>query len=95
MRRIFFVLLVMTGVLLFVDSKIAPFFLPLVFAHCDTLDGPVVKTAKAALDKGDVTPILKWVKKNDEKEIKDLFQQTLIVRKQRQRGQGTGRYVFL
>ncbi len=51
MRRIFFVLLVMTGVLLFVDSKIAPFFLPLVFAHCDTLDGPVVKTAKAALDK--------------------------------------------
>ena len=80
MRRIFFVLLVMTGVLLFVDSKIAPFFLPLVFAHCDTLDGPVVKTAKAALDKGDVTPILKWVKKYDEKEIKDLFQQTLIVR---------------
>jgi hypothetical protein len=25
-------------------------------AHCDTLDGPVVMTAKKALDKGDVTP---------------------------------------
>lgn len=25
-------------------------------AHCDTLDGPVVLTAKKALDKGDVTP---------------------------------------
>jgi hypothetical protein len=29
-------------------------------AHCDTLDGPVVMTAKAALEKGDVTPVLKW-----------------------------------
>jgi hypothetical protein len=65
---------------LFIDSKFAPFFLPLVFAHCDTLDGPVVKTAKAALEKGDVTPILKWIKKNDEKEIKDLCHKTLIVR---------------
>lgn len=81
MRRIFFILLIITGVLFFADSKIAPFFLfPLVFAHCDTLDGPVVKTAKSALEKGDVTPILKWVKKDDEKEIKNLFQQTLIVR---------------
>ena len=32
-------------------------------AHCDTLDGPVVTTAKAALEKGDVTPLLKWVRK--------------------------------
>ena len=25
-------------------------------AHCDTLEGPAVLTAKKALDKGDVTP---------------------------------------
>ena len=80
MRKIFFILVIITGFLFFVDSKVAPFFLPLVFAHCDTLDGPVVKTAKAALEKGDVTAILKWIKKDDEKEIKDLFQKTLIVR---------------
>ena len=49
-------------------------------AHCDTLDGPVVMTAKAALEKGDVTPVLKWVKKDDEKEIRDLFQKTMVVR---------------
>lgn len=49
-------------------------------AHCDTLDGPVVLTAKAALEKGDVTPILKWVKKTDEAEIRELFKKTLIVR---------------
>ena len=28
------------------------------FAHCDTLDGPVVKTARKALGTGDVTPVL-------------------------------------
>lgn len=50
------------------------------FAHCDTLDGPVVKTARAALDKGDVTPLLKWVKASDEKEIREAFQKTLAVR---------------
>jgi len=51
-------------------------------AHCDTLDGPVVMTAKAALEKGEVTPLLKWVRKEDEKEIQQLFKKTLEVRKQ-------------
>jgi len=49
-------------------------------AHCDTMDGPVVMTAKAALEKGDVTPVLKWVKKDDEKGIRELFKKTLVVR---------------
>lgn len=49
-------------------------------AHCDTMNGPVVITAQAALDKGDVTPVLKWVKKEDEQAIRDAFQQTLAVR---------------
>lgn len=80
MKRTLLILFIAFAILLFVDGKFAPFFLPLVFAHCDTLDGPVVKTAKAALEKGDITPILKWVKKDDEKEIKDLFQKTLTVR---------------
>lgn len=52
------------------------------FAHCDTLDGPVVATARIALEKGDVTPLLKWVSHDDEKEIKDAFKRTLAVRKQ-------------
>lgn len=49
-------------------------------AHCDTLSGPVVLTAKKALEKGDVTPVLKWVKKENENEIRDLFNKTLTVR---------------
>jgi hypothetical protein len=51
-----------------------------VFAHCDTLDGPVVQTARIALEKGDVTPLLKWVQADDEKEIRVAFQKTLAVR---------------
>lgn len=49
-------------------------------AHCDTYTGPVVQTAKIALEKGDVTPVLKWVQKGDEAEIKAAFAQTLNVR---------------
>lgn len=49
-------------------------------AHCDTLEGPVVKAAKVALEKGDVTPVLKWVKKENEKEIREIFKKTLAVR---------------
>lgn len=50
------------------------------FAHCDTLDGPVVQTARIALEKGDITPLLKWVQADDEKEIRAAFQKTLVVR---------------
>ncbi len=80
MKKILFVLLSFVGVMLFFDSNSVPFLLPSAFAHCDTLDGPVVKTAQAALEKRDVTPILKWVKKENENEIKDLFRKTLTVR---------------
>ncbi len=50
-------------------------------AHCDTLDGPVVRDARAALVKEDITPVLKWVKADDEPEIRATFAQTLEVRK--------------
>lgn len=49
-------------------------------AHCDTLDGPVVATARAALDKGDVTPLLKWIRPEEEKDISAAFQKTLVMR---------------
>jgi hypothetical protein len=51
-----------------------------VFAHCDTLDGPVVQTARIALEKGDVTPLLKWVQTDDENEVRAAFEKTLAVR---------------
>ena len=51
------------------------------FAHCDGLDGPVVKAARQAFDTGNVNLVLVWVQKNDAAEIKNLFQKTLSVRK--------------
>lgn len=50
------------------------------YAHCDTLDGPVVKEAKVALDNGDITPLFKWVRPSDEKAIQGAFEMTLAVR---------------
>lgn len=49
-------------------------------AHCDTMNGPVVPEAKAALEKGDATSILKWVKKDNEAEIKAAFAKAVAVR---------------
>ena len=49
-------------------------------AHCDTLDGPVVIDARKALEKADVTPVLKWVKEDHEDEIRVAFTKTLVVR---------------
>ena len=51
-----------------------------VFAHCDTVDGPVVATARTALDKGDVTPLLKWVRSDKEKQIQAAFQRAVELR---------------
>ncbi len=49
-------------------------------AHCDSINGPVVKAAKVALEKGDVTPVLKWVREEDESIIREAFRKTLLVR---------------
>jgi hypothetical protein len=49
-------------------------------AHCDTLDGPVIASARLALARADVTPILKWVKADAEPEIRAAFARTLKVR---------------
>lgn len=50
-------------------------------AHCDTMDGPVVKAAQKALETANVNLVLIWVQKKDETEIKKAFQMTLAVRK--------------
>lgn len=51
------------------------------FAHCDGMDGPVIVMAQKALETGNVTPVLIWVPKKDEVEVRKAFQDTLDVRK--------------
>lgn len=50
-------------------------------AHCDTMDGPVVKAAQRALATRNVNLVLIWVQEKDEAEILQRFQQTLAVRR--------------
>lgn len=50
------------------------------FAHCDSMDGPVVADAQRALEAQDITPVLKWVTAEDEDEIQSAFDMTLEVR---------------
>ena len=49
-------------------------------AHCDTLDGPVVKAAQRALETGDVRRALVWVTVVDEAEVQAAFDKALAVR---------------
>lgn len=72
--NIFFLTLVTAAIVMFFGQSKA-------FAHCDTLDGPVIQDARTALEKGDVTPVFKWVKKDSEPEIRAAFDKTLAERK--------------
>ena len=59
------------------------FFAPdQLFAHCDAMDGPVVKAARKALETGNVNLVLIWVQKHREAEIKQAFEKTMVVRAQ-------------
>jgi len=64
-------------------------------AHCDGLDGPVVKAAQKALQTGDVNQVLIWVQPQDENDIKMAFEQTRAVRKLNPQAQAfADRYFF-
>jgi hypothetical protein len=49
-------------------------------AHCDGLDGPVVKSAQKALESGDIDYVLIWVSAADEAEVRAAFEQARAVR---------------
>ncbi|HOX54489.1 MAG: DUF6448 family protein [Candidatus Omnitrophica bacterium] len=68
-------------VLIFLFVVAAIFLARFAFAHCDTMEGPVVKDAKIALEKSDITPVLKWVKPDREAEVIIAFEKALSGRK--------------
>lgn len=49
-------------------------------AHCDSMDGPVVKDAQRALAEKKVDPVLKWVSAQDEEPVREAFEMALAVR---------------
>lgn len=50
-------------------------------AHCDGVDGPVIKAAVKALETENVNLVLIWIQPEDETVIKEQFNKTLKVRK--------------
>jgi hypothetical protein len=48
--------------------------------HCDTLDGPVVRLARRALETRNVNLVLPWVREDDEREIREAFSHAVEVR---------------
>jgi hypothetical protein len=74
--------IIRTSLALFASIGLTVLFSAPAYAHCDGMDGPVVKAAQEALAKSDVNLVLIWVGKNDEAEIRRAFDQTVIVRKQ-------------
>ena len=51
-----------------------------VWAHCDSMDGPVVHAAQKALQTNSVELALAWVLPAGEQEIRDAFDRTMRVR---------------
>ena len=50
-------------------------------AHCDSMSGPVVQAGMRALESGQVSGVLVWVRKEDEREILEAFERTLRARR--------------
>lgn len=50
------------------------------WAHCDTMDGPVVAAARVALEARSLNPVLIWVREQDEKELRLVFEHTSGIR---------------
>jgi hypothetical protein len=56
-------------------------FLPAIAAaHCDSLDGPVVRDARIALETGNAAPALKWVTPAHEADVIAVFERSRAVR---------------
>ena len=69
--------LLLSALLLF--SAIFPYN---AFAHCDSMDGPVVQAAIEALETGNVDLVLIWVLDEHDSQIREAFDRTMKVRGQ-------------
>ncbi len=49
-------------------------------AHCDSYDGPTIKDGQKALETNNVSLVLKWITKEQEPEIRSLFEKTYNLR---------------
>lgn len=69
-RNIFLSVIIFSIVLTFNES----------LAHCDSIEGPVVKASQKAFETGNINYVLVWVRAEDEAEIISLFNKVNEVR---------------
>lgn len=50
------------------------------FAHCDTMDGPLIADARKAMAQNNVNYVLKWVSAANESEVRDAFRLSMKVK---------------
>jgi hypothetical protein len=60
---------------------VASVFVATVYAHCDTMSGPVAVAAKKALESGNIDHARIWVGESQDKELEERFKECLSVRK--------------
>lgn len=64
-------------------------------AHCDTMDGPVIKDAQLSLANNNINYALKWIQAGDESELREAFALVMKVRSLGQEAQTLAdRYFF-
>jgi hypothetical protein len=68
-------------VVLFSVSMVCVVFPPYVLAHCDAMDGPVVKAGQRALDSGNINLALIWIQPSAEEELRHAWAAAASVRK--------------
>ncbi len=70
MKKLIAILVLSTGL----------FFSQNLFAHCDSYDGPVIQDAYKALESNNIGLVLKWISKEQEPQVKELFDATYKLR---------------
>jgi len=51
-----------------------------VSAHCDGIDGPVVKAAQKSLEENNIDFVLAWIKSDFETQVRDVFNKVMNIR---------------
>ncbi|MBK9098075.1 MAG: hypothetical protein IPM14_08165 [bacterium] len=69
-----------SNIFLFVILTLVIITISDVSAHCDSMEGPVVKASQKALETGNINYVLVWIREDDEPEITTLFYKVNEVR---------------
>ena len=64
------------------------------YAHCDSIDGPVVKAAIKSIEENNVNYVLAWIKPEYENEVKHEFTKTMNIRNQNKETMEMADYYF-